>query len=71
MASALLRRVPQWPWQYTATDYRAAMVLADPHGSPHRLTDAPWDAWLSGALLERGIRVEEGTVLDTRLTDPA
>lgn len=73
IASALLRRVPWQPWRYTAADYRAA-ALASPDGLPPlagQPTVAPWDPDLKQALLERGVRVEEETLLDVLLSDLA
>ncbi|MET9882729.1 TIGR02679 family protein [Streptomyces sp. NPDC006430] len=72
IASALLRRVPWRPWRYTAADYRAA-ALARPGGPPltGRSVEAPWDPELPRALEERGVRVEEETLLDVLLSDLA
>ena len=70
IAVALARSVPWRPWRYTAADYRTAVTEAaeapDLTGPP---AATPWDPALAVALAERGVRVEEETVLDDLLTD--
>lgn len=70
IAAALARSVPWQPWRYTAADYRAAVTAVaeapDLTGPP---AATPWDPALAVALAERGVRVEEETVLDDLLTD--
>ncbi|MFI1922392.1 TIGR02679 family protein [Streptomyces sp. NPDC020377] len=70
IAAALARSVAWRPWRYMAADYRAAVTevaeAPDLTGPP---AATPWDPALAVALAERGLRVEEETVLDDLLRD--
>ncbi|MGW1927171.1 TIGR02679 family protein [Streptomyces massasporeus] len=57
IAAYVLDKTPARPWRMTATDYREA-VAAHPRGpKPGRITEAPWDSELAGAMTERDTAV--------------
>ncbi|WP_255307960.1 TIGR02679 family protein [Streptomyces marincola] len=69
IAAYVLDKTAARPWRMTAADYRAA-VARTPHGPPPgRLTEAPWDPLLAGAMAESGIAVAEELVADDLLDD--
>ncbi|WP_314224623.1 TIGR02679 family protein [Streptomyces zaehneri] len=73
IGAALARSVPWRPWRYTAADYRAAVTAVTEVTAASHLTGppaaTPWDPALAVALAERGLRVEEESVLDDLLRD--
>ncbi|MET9390758.1 DUF2399 domain-containing protein [Streptomyces sp. NPDC006624] len=70
IAAALARSGPRRAWRYTASDYRAAVTaVAEAPELTGQPAATPWDLALAIALTERGVRVEEETVLDDLLTD--
>ncbi|SCF76035.1 TIGR02679 family protein [Streptomyces sp. Ncost-T10-10d] len=71
IAAYVLDKTPAHPWRMTAEDYRAA-VVRNPHGPrPGRITEAPWDPELAGAMVEHGTAVVEELVADVLLEDLA
>jgi hypothetical protein len=70
IATALARSVPWRPWRYTAGEYRAVVTtLAEASALRGPPAATPWDPALAVALPERGVWVEEETVLNDLLTD--
>ncbi|MCH0561770.1 MULTISPECIES: TIGR02679 family protein [unclassified Streptomyces] len=71
IAAYIMDRTPARPWRMTAADYRTA-VARNPHGpSAGRITEAPWDAELAGAMAEHGSAVVEELVAEVLLDDLA
>jgi len=70
IANGVVARFGARSWRFDAAAYRSA-VGSDRGGAPLRGTPviASWDAALTGAMAERGVRVEEETVLDDLLGD--
>lgn len=72
IGNALRRRVAWEPWRFTTADYRDAVgTVRAVHPAPLHgaRVDAEWDAALSAALAEAGLRVEEELVLEDLLAD--
>nr|WP_246422578.1 TIGR02679 family protein [Nocardiopsis mwathae] len=69
IANTLLRRVPWYPWRFSAADYQAAATTN--HGTPLTGTPTPadWDPTLAPSLHKTGLRIEEESVLDRLLDD--
>ncbi|MGH3417811.1 MAG: TIGR02679 family protein [Actinocrinis sp.] len=70
IATTVFRLVGTSPWRFDETAYLAA--LARGHGSPLATgvpANTPWDPRLSGAIAQRGMRVEEEHVLDLLIAD--
>ncbi|MER7770841.1 TIGR02679 family protein [Kitasatospora sp. NPDC096140] len=59
------------PWRMTADDYRAAAPRVPSGPNPGRLTPAPWDRALVGAMAELRTAVVEEVVADLLLDDLA
>ena len=71
IAAYLLDKTPAHPWRMSTADYRAA-VARTPYGpQPGRLTEAPWDRELTGAMTDHGTAVVEELVADVLLADLA
>lgn len=71
IAAYLLDKTPARPWRMSAADYRAAVARTPRGPRPGRLTEAPWDPELAGAIAEHGIAVVEELVADALLADLA
>ncbi|MEV1007586.1 TIGR02679 family protein [Streptomyces sp. NPDC049881] len=71
IAAYVLDKTPARPWRMSAADYRAA-VMSHPVGPrPGRVTAAPWDAELAGAMSAHGTSVVEELVAPVLLGDLA
>ncbi|MFB7611631.1 DUF2399 domain-containing protein [Streptomyces gardneri] len=71
IAAYVLDKTPARPWRMTEADYRAA-VARHPHGpGAGRVTEAPWDPGLAGAMTEHDTAVVEELVADVLLDDLA
>ncbi|MFI8306383.1 TIGR02679 family protein [Streptomyces sp. NPDC085927] len=71
IAAYVLDKTSACPWRMTAADYRAA-VARNPRGpQPGRITEAPWDLELAGAMAEHGTAVVEELVAELLLEDLA
>jgi uncharacterized protein (TIGR02679 family) len=66
IASAVRARVGWRPWRYDAAAYREAASNTPLTGRP---VPTPWDASLTTAMRERGVRVEEEQVLPDLISD--
>jgi uncharacterized protein (TIGR02679 family) len=71
IAAYVLDKTPATPWRMTAADYRDALTRTAHGPAVGRLTTAPWDPDLTGAMAERGTAVLEETVADLLLDDLA
>ncbi|MBN0048062.1 TIGR02679 family protein [Streptomyces actuosus] len=71
IAAYVMDKTPARPWRMTAADYRAAVARTPRGPRPGRITEAPWDAELAGAMAEHGSAVVEELVADVLLDDLA
>ncbi len=69
IAAYVLSKTSARPWRMLATDYLAAATAATAGPELGRLTPAPWDPDLVGAMTEQGIAVAEETVAPALLDD--
>ncbi|MEU2250914.1 TIGR02679 family protein [Streptomyces sp. NPDC019224] len=71
IAAYVLEKTRARPWRMTAADYRAAVARHAGGPPPGRITEAPWDPELAGAMAEHGTAVVEELVADVLLEDLA
>ncbi len=70
IAAYLLEKTGAGPWRMSAADYRAAIGhLPGAAPEPGRITEAPWDAELAGALREHAVAVVEERLAEDLLGD--
>ncbi|MFE7118775.1 TIGR02679 family protein [Streptomyces sp. NPDC057654] len=71
IAAHILAKTPARPWRMTTADYTTAHRAGTPGPAPGRITEAPWDSDLAGALGEAGAAVVEEQVAEVLLADLA
>ncbi|MEV0276388.1 TIGR02679 family protein [Streptomyces sp. NPDC050610] len=71
IAAHILAKTPAKPWRMTTADYLTALRSAERGPDPGRITEAPWDQELAGALREAGASVVEERVAEVLLGDLA